>query len=163
MMQDTSEFLSLFAEVAIATVALSGIIMVLAVSGMHLSKSHISRIAQQLRMALIATVFSLLPLLANSIEWEIEILWRSCSALYLSTILYVIYGGMFGKPTYIKPVGQQMLVTVAGVSGLTLLGLNLWLANSWPYLLQLTIALVVSMVLFLEFILEILADKEESS
>ena len=81
MMQDTSEFLSLFAEVAIATVALSGIIMVLAVPGMQLSKSHISRIAQQLRMALRATVFSLLPLLANSIELEIEMLWHSCSAL----------------------------------------------------------------------------------
>ena len=69
------DYLTLFAEVAIAVAALSGIIMVLAVSGRRLSKEQVAQIATQLRMALIVTVYSLLPLLLVNVDIEGAALW----------------------------------------------------------------------------------------
>lgn len=53
------------------------------------------------------------------------------------------------------------LVTVPATSGLVLLSLNFWLATDWPYLTQLFIALITSMILFLGFIYQALADNND--
>ena len=41
------------------------------------------------------------------------------------------------------------------------MSLNLWLAVAWPYLMQLTIALVMSIYLFLDFIIQILRENSD--
>ena len=163
MNPEAKDYLSLFAEIAIATVALSGIIMVLAVSGRKLSRVRVVLIATQLRIALIVTVFSLLPLLMTNFDLGPESIWRIASALYIGAMLYVGVSLSRGRETYGRnlPRKGQIAGTIAGVSALILMTLNLWLAVPWPYLVQLMIALVVSILLFLDFIYQILVENAE--
>ena len=165
MNPEAKDYLSLFAEIAIATAALSGIIMVLAVSGRQISRQRVAQIATQLRMALIAAVFALLPLLSTNFDLASSAIWRICSALYLATILYVAISVARGKDTYGQSLDEQGRIagTVVGISALALMSLNLWLGAPWPYLVQLTIVLIVSMLLFLDFIVHILVENTEQS
>ena len=163
MNPEVKDYLSLFAEIAVATVALSGIIMVLAVSGRKLSRERVVQIATQLRIALIATVFSLLPLLMTNFDLRPESIWRISSALYVGVMVYVIASMWRGRGTYGSnlPRNGRIAGTFAGVGALTLMPLNIWLAAPWPYLVQLMIALVVSILLFLDFIYQILLENAE--
>ena len=62
------DLLSLFSEIAIATVALSGITLVLAVSGMRLSSVLVARIVTQLRMAMILFLTLIVQVLIEKSE-----------------------------------------------------------------------------------------------
>jgi hypothetical protein len=163
MNAEVKDYLALFAEVAIATAALSGIIMVLAVSGRKLSTDRVAQIATQLRMALIVTVFALLPLLLANVEITASWNWRICSGLYILTILYVGISSARGRRTYGQALAAKGRAggAVVGVSALALLPLNIWLAVPWPYLLQLMLALLMSIFLFLDFIVQILAENSD--
>jgi hypothetical protein len=163
MNPEAKDYLSLFAEIAIATVALSGIIMVLAVSGKQISRQRVAQIATQLRMALIAAVFALLPLLITNFDLLSSAIWRICSALYLATMLYLAISSARGKDTYGQSLDKKgrLAVIVVGIPALTLMSLNLWLGTPWPYLVQLTIVLIISMLLFLDFIVHILVESTE--
>jgi hypothetical protein len=159
------DYLSLFAEVSIATVALSGIIMVLAVSGKKLPAERVAQIATQLRIALIVTVMSLLPLLLINFQLEPNLIWRVVSGIYIGIMIYVGVSTSLGRATYAHslPVKTQNALQLMGGCALVLMGLNLWLAVPWPYLLQLMIALIVSMGLFVDFIYKILIENTEDS
>ena len=60
------------------------------------------------------------------------------------------------------PPKSARLVLVAAVGAFLLLPANLWLAESWPYLVQLCLAWTISMALFIRFIYEVLSEKRES-
>ena len=157
------DYLTLFAEVAIAVAALSGIIMVLAVSGRRLSKEQVAQIATQLRMALIVTVYSLLPLLLVNVDIEGAALWRILAVAYMGMFVYIGIGLAQGRATYGQELSEKSRRAggVVGYSALVLMSLNLWLAVAWPYLMQLTIALVMSIYLFLDFIIQILRENSD--
>ena len=81
MNPEVKEYLFLFTEVAIATVALSEITMVLAISGKRLTVTSVNQIATQLRMAFYVTLFSILPLLLDQLQLEPAYTWRITSAV----------------------------------------------------------------------------------
>ena len=162
MSPEAKDYLSLFAEVSIAVVALSGIIMVLAVSGRKLPRERVVHIATQLRMALIVTIFSLLPLLMTNFDLAGESIWRVASGMYVIAMFYVGFRASRGQGTYGNLSGAGRTAgAIAGVCALVLMPLNIWLALPWPYLVQLMIALIVSIFLFLDFIYQVLIENSE--
>ena len=156
------QLLYLIAEVSIATVALSGITMFLAVSNMRLDIIRSSLINTQLRMAFAVTIFSIIPLFAfQLLDFSAEETWRVVSALYLFGILYLwVQAGIFSRKaeTKLKPA---KLAVFAALTAIVLLTANIWLAAPWPYMLQLLIAWSCSMVLYLGFIQSALDEKVE--
>jgi hypothetical protein len=94
-----------------------------------------------------------------------ESIWRISSILYIGVMVYVITSVWRGRGTYGNnlPKNGRIAGTIAGASALTLMTLNIWLATSWPYLVQLMIALVVSILLFLDFIYQILIENAEEA
>jgi len=80
-------------------------------------------------------------------------------------MIYVAVNLSRGRDTYGRNLPRKGLIggRIAGVSALTLMTLNLWLAVPWPYLVQLMIALVVSILLFLDFIYQILIENAEET
>ena len=155
----TEELLYLVAEISIATVALSGITMFLAVSNMKLDIPRSSLINTQLRMAFAVTVFSVIPLFIAQFDLLSSTFWRFTSALYLMGIAYLwIQAGVLsrGEKERLKPA---KIAIFAASTAVILLTLNLWLATAWPYMLQLLIAWTSSMILYLGFIQAALDDK----
>lgn len=161
-MQEMSPFdlLYLMAEISIATMAFSGITMVLAVSSVSLNAKHAGQIGLQLRMAFIVTAFSILPLLLSHYRLDEEELWRIASFAYVLAVLAnLLYMAFNESSRALLPNKTGLLAQFTGVSAIVLLFLNLWLATSWPYLTQLFIAWCTSTMLFLAFIHEVLMDK----
>ena len=150
----------LLAEVAIATVALSGITMVLATTRVALKSEQASLISIQLRMATVVTSFCILPLIVR--EWGIEerVLWQLSSVLYLVTILSTFIWN------YLHPIEtpsfMSRLMASIGLIAILLLGVNIWLGDAWPYLTQLFIGWLGSIVLFLGFIRDVLNEKTQN-
>lgn len=165
MNPEAKEFLSLFAEIAIATVALSGIIMVLAVSGRKLATERVLQIAAQLRTALIVTVFSLLPLLMTNFDLYPESIWRIVSGLLITLMLGLQFLGR-GGGGYVGdylPKSWRIAGPILWVSSVALQAVNLWLAAPWPVLVQLMVGWVLSILLFLEFIYQVLSENAEET
>jgi len=163
MDSDTRDLLYLIAEVSIATVALSGITMVVAISGLKLNVHRTGQITVQLRMAFIVVAFSLLPLLLLQFDLLEDLLWRIATGSYILTIVYVMIRSVMQAEGYDRlPPKSAPLVVITAIGAFTLLPLNLWLATSWPYMTQLCLGWAVSMGLFIRFIYEILSEKRES-
>ncbi len=162
MSPDTQSLLYLIAEVSIATVALSGITMVLAVSGSQLKEERANQIATQLRMASIVVACSLLPLLLNEFKLSEALVWRGATGAYILLIIYVMVRGIMRAESYTGlPPKSARLVMVAAIGAVSLLPMNLWLAQGWPYITQLFFGWAVSMALFLEFIHIVLSERRE--
>ena len=156
-MSDEPEFLYLIAQVAIATVTLSGITMMLAVSGRSIEEARRRQILIQLRLAFLVTTLSIFPLILLLFDLDEQLLWRVASSTYL---LVFILSVIFGFKHKLFPTGRRMLRLpsyLKRISAIILLPANLWLAEAWPYILQLFIAWNASMVLFLIFVGEIFA------
>jgi hypothetical protein len=151
------DLLYLLAEVSIATVALSGITLVLAASKSGLSGDSAPQIAVQLRMASLITILAMLPLVLIECGLEAEILWRTSTAIYILAIIIV---SVFNTKTE-HSISLMGIVGVAGLSALLLLPANLWFAISWPYIAQLFVGWAVSLVLFLKIFHEILNKNVE--
>ena len=159
---ETRDLLYLLGEVSIATVALSGITMVLAVSGMKLTGHRIGQITVQLRMAFLVVAFSILPLVLLQFDLSEKLLWLISTGSYLIVIVFLMIRfrmnaeGYEGLPRHSLPIAL-----VASIGALTLLPVNLWLAESWPYIVQLFIGWAVSMGLFIRFMYEILSERRD--
>jgi hypothetical protein len=160
MHTETFDLLYLLAEVSIATVALCGITMVLVAANQQLSSEQIARIVSQLAMSSVVVVFSIFPLLLNRIFDEVEITWLIASAAYL---VVVIAGNLsrFRQSGLLKNLNTRYrtVTGVAAVSAVLLLGVNIWLKTDFPYLIQLFVAWICSIVLFGGFIYETLSEK----
>lgn len=162
MPETTLDLLYLMAEVSIATVALSGITMVLAVSNVDLTDQRAALIGAQLRLAFIVTAFSIFPLLLLQFDLSGSGLWRMGSAGYFAAVAVNIIWSLRTPASLAELPGHAgRLVGVTAVSAISLLSLNLWLAKSWPYLTQLCVAWSVSTLLFLGFIHEVLGSGRE--
>ena len=161
MPEEAQDLLYLMAEISIATVALSGITMVLAAANVALTDQRASVIAIQLRMAFIVTAFSLFPLLLVNYGLSGARLWIIASIGYVLAVAVNLLWSLV-TPTSLSKLGKSpgRLVGFTGVSAMALRPLNLWLAESWPYLTQLCIAWSTSTLLFLGFIHEVLGDTE---
>ena len=162
MPESSYDLLYLMAEVSIATVALSGITMVLAVSSVKLNTARASQISIQLRMAFIVTTFSIFPLLLQHYGLNDRLLWQTASIGYIIGVALNLLWNTFGHSSKLKlPRSSQLLVGLTGTSAFILLSLNIWLATTWPYVTQLFIAWSTSTMLFLSFILEVLSSDDQ--
>jgi len=165
MSPEEKELLYLIAQMAIATVTLSGITMMVAISGRKLEAGRYHRlINSQLRMAFLVTMLSVLPLMFAQLGLSDQLLWRSASCIYL--LLITIFG-VYAVTQRIMPTGSlaaRLPANLAIASAAILLSINLWLAEPWPYILQLFLAWIASMVVFLIFVADILGlvEKEQT-
>ena len=114
-------------------------------------------------MALIITIYSLLPLLLANFDIDAAWLWRILAVAYLGVFVYIGIGLARGRATYGQDLSTKSRRAGGAVSlsALVVMSLNLWLAVPWPYLLQLTFALVMSLYLFLDFIIQILLENSD--
>jgi len=153
MSPEVEAYLSLIAEVAVATVALSGITMVLIFSRIQLTEPKMGHIVAQLSIAFAVVVFALFPLMAINMPFVDEHLWRISSGCYLTLIL-TLQAMRLLKNSPLPNVSGYMNIptTIPGVTAVILLTANIWLGEAWPHVLQLFIALVFSLALFLMFI-----------
>jgi hypothetical protein len=159
---ETLDLLYLMGEVSIATVALSGITMVLAVSGLKLTDHRVGQITIQLRMAFLVVAFSILPLVLLQFELAEGLLWRLVTGSYLLVIFVLLIRFRMQAEGYESlPPSSVPIAVIASIGALTLLPLNLWLAESWPYMVQLFIGWAVSMGLFIRFMYEILSERRD--
>ena len=154
-----ADLLYLMAEVSIATVALSGITMVLATSTSVLTPERVAEITIQLRMASVVTVFCLFPLVAFYWGLDQRVLWRLSSGLYLTTLLGIFYWN-YRHPLQL-PTDFICLGGAVGLVALLLLGANVWFGEAWPHLTQLFLGWLGSLFLFLVFIHEVLIGKTQ--
>lgn len=155
--------LYLLAEVSIATVALSGITMVLAVTNLKLTDQRAALIGIQLRMAFIVTAFSLFPLLLLQYGLSDQILWVTASAVYLSAVLANLAWSAKNQNWISQlPTGARRISAVTAMTAVVLLLLNTWQATPWPYLTQLYIGWGCSTLLFLGFIHDVLKSEANS-
>ena len=162
MNPEAKDYLALFAEISVAVVALSGIIMVLAVSGQKLARERVVHIATQLRIALIVTVFALLPLLMTNFNLAAEWIWRIASGTYILFMIYIGFKLSRGAGNYgTLPGAARIAGNTVGLCGVVLMPLNIWLGQPWPYLVQLMLALILSILLFLDFIYQVLGENSE--
>ena len=76
MEASVEQLLVLTSEVSIATVALSGIVMILATTNLELSFDKSARILGQLNMASVVTIFAMIPLFLNHLDISQVALWR---------------------------------------------------------------------------------------
>lgn len=164
MSETASNLLYLMAEISIATVALSGITMVLAVTNAGLTRQRAALISIQLRMAVVVTACSIFPLLLVLFDLPGDIFWRVASGFYLLSVFANTASRLSG-PASLSVLSRSaaILVRCTALSAITLLPLNLWLATSWPYLTQLCIAWSVSTLIFLGFIHEVLSDAQDNA
>ena len=89
--------------------------------------------------------------------------WMISSGGYLAIIIALQILRFHPGSRFPKTSGRAAIIAaVPGVSGLALLVANLWLRADWPYLTQLLIALATSMVLYLYFVLIVLAQGQRS-
>ena len=156
------QLLVLTSEVSIATVALSGIVMILATTNLKLSFDKSARILGQLNMASVVTIFAMVPLFLDHLDISQDALWRIASSFYLGTVVFLLALGFKRAQSNQKTTTMVRIVSVPGLSALVLLPLNILFVSVWPYLFQLLIAWVVSVLLFLMFIAEFLQEKVES-
>jgi hypothetical protein len=163
MSPDTQDLLALFAEVAIGTVALSGITMVLVMARQAPGERETGLVAAQLGMAFAVVIASMLPLLFGRYGLAESPLWRVSSGSYVAIIVALQILRLLPDSGFPKASGRVAVVTVVpGVSGVVLLGANLWLGAEWPYLTQLMIALAASMVLYFYFVLIALSAEQKT-
>lgn len=163
MSPETQDLLALFAEVAIGTVALSGITMVLVMSRREPGERETGLVAAQLGMAFAVVIASMLPLLLGRYGLAPPHLWMVSSGSYVAIIIALQILRLLPDSGFPKATGRVAVVTVVpGASGLVLLGANLWLGAEWPYLTQLMIALATSMVLYFYFVLIALSPEQSS-
>jgi predicted membrane protein len=156
MDETVGQILTLTAEVAIATVALSGITMILVTSHMELTFEKQVRTSAQLNMASVVAIFAMLPLFLDQLEISPTTLWRVASVIYLVTVGVVVGVGFKRARSHRKVPVMGRIVLVPGLSGFILLPMNILHVSVWPYLFQLFIAWTVSLILFLVFIDEYL-------
>jgi len=160
MHTETLDLLYLLAEVSIATVALCGITMILVTANQQLSPDKVARIVVQLGMSSVVVVFSIFPLLLNRIIVEKETTWLVASAAYL-TIVVLSNLGRFQKSNILRDLSTRygVVTGIAGISAVVMLGANLWLQTDFPYLIQLFVAWICSLILFSGFIYEVLSER----
>jgi len=162
MNTEEQELLYLIAQMAIATVTLSGITMMVAISGRKLEASrHHRLINSQLRMAFLVTMLSVLPLILGQLGLSGPFLWRLASGIYL---VLVMFFGVYALMQKLIPTGtfaSRLPANLAIASAAILLSTNFWLAVSWPYILQLFLAWNASMAVFLIFVADILGVVEK--
>ncbi len=162
MPPETREFLAILAEVAIGTVALSGITMVLLMARQDPGERQTGLVASQLAMAFAAVVASLVPLLLNTYGLPISQIWMLSSAVYATIILTLQVPRFLPRARFPRISGlSAVIVTAPGASGMVLLGANLWIRTEWPYLTQLLLALATSMILYLYFMLISLTPEQQ--
>lgn len=163
MPEDTLDMLQLLAEVSIATVALSGITMVLAVTNLELTDRRAALIGLQLRLAFIVTAFSVFPLLLLHYGLTGRILWISASAIYLSAVVTnLVWSSKNQNWVSQLPTVARRISVFTAISAVVLLLFNLWRAMPWPYLTQLYIGWGCSTLLFLGFIHDVLKSETKS-
>jgi len=149
--------LYLMAEVSIATVALSGITMVLAVTNLELTNQRAALIGIQLRMAFIVTAFSVLPLLLTHYVPTEQVLWIGASIFYLLAVIANLVWSINNQNWISQlPPGAKKLSALTAISAVVLLLFNVWRTMPWPYLTQLFIGWSCSTLLFLDFIHDVL-------
>ncbi len=163
MDSEVQNLLYLIAEIAIGTVALSGITMVLLVSNRKVSRQQTGQIAAQLSMAFVVVVFSIFPLMTTRFALSPEDGWLVCSGSYLLVILLFQLGRFIGRSPLAGVKGfVGLIVTFPAVTAFILLGVNFWLRTDWPYLVQLFLALITSMILYLAFVYSALSETGNS-
>ena len=163
MAPETHDLLGLVAEVAIGTVALSGITMVIVMSRQEEGDRQTGLVAAQLAMAFAVVVASILPKLLNTYGISEDQVWMISSGSYLAIIIHLQVMRLRRGSRFPKMSGRAAaIVMVPACSGLVLLAANLWLRADWPYLTQLLIALATSMVLYLYFVLTVLSREQSS-
>ena len=153
------QLLMLTAEVAIATVALSGITMILAISHLGLTFEKVASISAQLNMASVVAVFAMIPLFLDQLDITQAVLWRTASTVYLVFLVVLVSFGFKRARSSQKAPAMARIAVIPGISALILLPINIWFVSAWPYLFHLLIEWVVSLMLFLVFIRGILNDK----
>lgn len=163
MAPETHDLLSLFAEVAIGTVALSGITMVIVMSRQEEGDRQTGLVAAQLAMAFAVVVASILPKLLNRYGISEDQVWMTSSGGYLAIIIHLQVMRLRRGSRFPKMSGRAAaIVVVPACSGFVLLAANLWLRADWLYLTQLLIALATSMVLYLYFVLTVLSREQSA-
>jgi hypothetical protein len=160
MNPEVQTLLVLIAEVAIGTVALSGITMVLLVSGGRVDEMQRGTIAAQLSMAFVVVLVAIFPLLVNQYGLDAITMWRVSSAGYLMLVLgfFAVWGLGLTQISVLQEV--PVITRLPASSALILLGYNLWSGTDWPYVTQLFIALAVSMILYLSFVYRALTEPQ---
>jgi hypothetical protein len=153
------QLLVLTSEVAIATVALSGITMILLTSNLELTFEKGARISAQLNMASIVAIFAIMPLFLDQLGITQTTLWRMASVLYLVTVGLLLGLGFKRAKSNQKMPAMVRIVLVPGISAFILLPMNMLYVSVWPYLFQLFIAWATSLVLFLLFVGDVLYAK----
>ena len=158
MDSDSRELLYLLGEIFIATVALTGIIMVLLGTKSERRESHGAQIAMQLRMSSTVTIFAVFPLVMEKLGLSGEMLWRVSSGAYLSTLLYFNARAIFSVDPTLRPKDQTAFVLIAltGAIAMVTLTSNLFVGGASLHIAQLFIAWVASILLFRMFIIETL-------
>lgn len=163
MTDATIDLLYLIAEVSIATVALSGITMVLAVTNLSLTIERASLIGVQLRMAFVVTAFAIFPLLLIHFGLSGAKLWLWASIGYLLAVGFNILWSLVTPARLSKlPKIARFMVAVTAATAIFLLCVNIWLTTSWPYVTQLCFGWASSTFLFLNFIHEVLISETGS-
>ena len=155
-----AETIYLLAEISIATVALSGITMVIATSSSRITSEQAAQITIQLRMATIVTAFCIFPLVAQQWGLEDRALWQLSSTIYLVSILSAFVWSLLHPID--MPVIHARLVSLVGLIAILLLGSNIYVGGAWLHLTQLFVGWLGSMFLFLSFIKEVLNDRSEN-
>ena len=163
MNPEARDLFYLMGEVSIATVALTGIIMVLATVNVKDGARKGAQIAMQLRMSSTVTMFSVFPLIVDRFGLSNEMLWRISSGAYFCTVCYFLFRSLVKMEAsfLIEEGAAQRLVVLTGLSAVILLGTNLFVAVESLHVLQLFIAWVVSLLLFRGFIVQALMQKPE--
>jgi hypothetical protein len=160
---EAGDLLAIFAEIAIGTVALSGITMVFVLSRQDPGERQTGLVAAQLAMASAVVMASVFPLLLGRYGIPETQVWMISSGAYLAIILGLQFLRVRrGSPLQEISGNVAIITSVPGISGLTLLAANFWLRADWPYLTQLLIALGTSMVLYLYFVLSVLSQEQRS-
>ena len=161
MAPESLNLLSIIAEVAIGTVALSGITMVLVMTRQAADQRRAGHVIAQLAMASAVVIGALLPMLIERFDLDAAAQWRLASAGYLAIIVFMnllrlIPGS--GFPTVYGTA--RRIVLVPPLTGFVLLGGNLFLGMEWPHVTQLMIALAVSLVLYINFVMVSISEDE---
>ena len=154
----TADLLYLMAEVSIATAALSGITMMISLSGRKVSAERVTQALIQLRAAVFITGLSMLPLMLDQMGLDGATLWRVSSGLYLVVLAFIAIAFRPPEMSDFQP-GLRVLGIATVLTALLLNSLNLWLHTSWPYMLQLFIGWILSISLFLAFVYDVLSEE----
>ena len=112
-------------------------------------------------MSSAVVVFSLLPLILNRILDDEKTIWLVSSSIYLAVIVASNLGRLQKTNILRKLDSVYGVVTiVAGTSAVIMLGSNLWLRTDVPYLVQLFVAWLCSLILFAQFISDMLSERD---